>query len=71
MCLVAPCTAQADCLALANAGDCDFYQCLSDKFRCTSNDYPLNYGKKYCLRFADKSSCFTTAVSIIDLLLIK
>ena len=65
MYLTAQCTAQTDtdCLALANADDCDFYQCLSDKLSCTSNDYPLNYGKKYCLRFADKSSCFTTAVS--------
>ena len=64
LCLTAQCTAQvANCSALASAGDCSFYDCLSTKFQCTANDYPLAYGRKYCQRFASESSCFTTGVS--------
>ena len=65
LCIIAQCTAQvANCSALANDGDCSFYDCLSTKFQCTANDYPLAYGRKYCLRYASRSSCFTTEVSI-------
>ena len=63
LCLTAQCTAQvANCSALASAGDCSFYDCLSTKFNCSGEDYPLYYGKDYCLRYS-ASSCFTTAVS--------
>ena len=65
LCLTVQCTAQVDeCSAFASTGDCRFYDCLNTKFQCTANDYPIAYGKKYCLRFADKSSCFTAEVSI-------
>ena len=63
LCLTAQSTAQADCTALANAGDCSFYDCLNTRFQCGPTDYPLAYGKKYCLRFASQSSCFTAKVS--------
>ena len=72
LCLTAhQCTAQSpNCASLANSGDCSFYDCLSTKFQCTANDYPLAYGRKYCLRYASRSSCFTTGVSVHSLLLI-
>ena len=66
LCLTAQCTAQ-DCSSLASAGDCSFYDCLSTKFQCTANDYPLAYGRKYCQRYASESSCFTTGVSTCTL----
>ena len=64
MCLTAQCIAQVDqCSSYARVGDCRFYDCLNTKFQCTANDYPIAYGKRYCLKFADKSSCFTAEVS--------
>ena len=54
-----------DCTALANNGSCDFYtQCVEPRFKCGANGYPLAYGDRYCRRFTNKTSCFTTAVSI-------
>ena len=53
-----------DCTALANAGNCDFYtQCVEQRFQCGTNGYPLAYGDKYCHRFTNEQSCFTSAVS--------
>ena len=63
LCLTAQSTAQVDCTALANAGNCNFYDCLNTRFQCGPTDYPLAYGKRYCLRFASKSNCFTAPVS--------
>uniref|UniRef100_A0A1X7SKD0 Extracellular membrane protein CFEM domain-containing protein n=1 Tax=Amphimedon queenslandica TaxID=400682 RepID=A0A1X7SKD0_AMPQE len=61
LCITDQCTAQTtNCSALASNGDCSFYDCLSTKFQCTANDYPLAYGRKYCLRYASKSNCFST-----------
>ena len=62
--LVVECKAQEDCRALAYNGDCDFYNCLSTRFQCTSADYPIAYGKRYCERFESKKSCFTANVSV-------
>ena len=54
-----------DCTALVNANNCDFYtQCVEPKFQCGTNGYPLAYGDRYCYRFKNKQSCFTSAVSI-------
>ena len=63
-CLVV--TAKApNCTALANDGNCDFYtQCVEPKSQCGTNGYPLAYGNKYCHRFVNERSCFTSAVSI-------
>ena len=66
LCLTTQSTAQVDCsniTGLINAGDCSFYDCLNTRFQCGPTDYPLAYGKKYCLRFASQSSCFTEEVS--------
>ena len=53
-----------DCTALANAGNCDFYtQCVEARFQCGNEGYPLAYGDKYCRRFTNEQSCFTSAVS--------
>uniref|UniRef100_A0A1X7SN28 Uncharacterized protein n=1 Tax=Amphimedon queenslandica TaxID=400682 RepID=A0A1X7SN28_AMPQE len=61
LCITDQCTAQTtNCSALASNGDCSFYDCLSTKFQCRDNDYPLAYGRKYCLRYASESSCFST-----------
>ena len=56
---------QVNCTALALAGDCSFYDCLSNKFKCSDNDYPIAYGKKYCLKFEKEMNraCFTDNVS--------
>ena len=63
LCLVVTVKAQ-DCTALANAGNCDFYtQCVEPRFQCGTNGYPLAYGDKYCRRFTNEQSCFTSAVS--------
>ena len=63
-CLLVTSKAQ-DCTALANAGNCDFYtQCVEPRFKCGAKGYPLGYGDKYCRRFVNKRSCFTSAVSI-------
>ena len=54
-----------DCTALANASNCDFYtQCVESRFQCGTNGYPLAYGDRYCHKFTNKQSCFTSAVSI-------
>ena len=71
LCLTAQSTAQVDCSdisALINAGDCNFYDCLNTKFQCGPTDYPLAYGKRYCLRFANESSCFTKQVNDLALI---
>ena len=61
-----------DCTALANAGNCDFYtQCVEPTFQCGTNGYPLAYGDRYCHRFKNKQSCFTSAVSIFSVLYIN
>ena len=53
-----------DCTALANAGNCDLYtQCVEPRFQCGTNGYPLAYGNRYCHRFKNNQSCFTSAVS--------
>lgn len=63
-CLAATAKAQ-NCTALANAGNCDFYtQCVEPKFQCDTSGYPLAYGDRYCRRFTNGQSCFTSAVSI-------
>lgn len=46
-----------DCTALANEGNCTFYDCLSTKFGCSANEYPLAFGKRYCNR--ENTTCFT------------
>ena len=54
-----------DCIALANASNCDFYtQCVEPRFQCGTNGYPFAYGHRYCRKFTNKQSCFTSAVSI-------
>ena len=54
-----------DCTGLANAGNCDFYtQCVEPRFQCGTNGYPLAYGNRYCHRFKNEQTCFTSAVSI-------
>ena len=51
-----------DCTALAAAGNCDFYpQCVEARIPC---GYALNYGEKYCHRFANVLSCFSPEVYI-------
>ena len=55
---------QPNCTALANAGNCTFYtQCVEPRFRCGSSGYPLAYGDRYCRKFVQESSCFTSSVS--------
>ena len=52
------------CGSLANASNCDFYtHCVEPRFQCGINGYPLAYGYRYCHRFANNQSCFTSAVS--------
>ena len=51
------------CTDLANAGNCEFYRSLEQKFQCGSNGYPLDYGYYYCHEFQKQSSCFTSSVS--------
>ena len=54
-----------DCIALANTSNCDFYtQCVEPRFQCGTNGYPLAYGDRYCSKFTNKQSCFTSTVSI-------
>ena len=54
-----------DCTALANASNCDFYTlCVEPRLQCGTNGYPLVYGDRYCRRFKNKHSCFTSGVSI-------
>ena len=61
-----------DCTALVNAGNCDFYtQCVEERFQCGTNGYPLACGDRYCHRFKNKQSCFTSAVSIFSVLYIN
>ena len=56
--------AQEECNPLANDGNCDFYtQCVESRYNCGTNGYPLAYGDRYCHRFVNKQSCFTSAVS--------
>ncbi|XP_003385151.1 PREDICTED: uncharacterized protein LOC100635304 [Amphimedon queenslandica] len=62
LCITDQCTAQdTNCSALANDGNCSFYDCLHTKFNCDAKDYPLRRGKRYCQKYIDESSCFTTA----------
>uniref|UniRef100_A0A1X7SV78 Uncharacterized protein n=1 Tax=Amphimedon queenslandica TaxID=400682 RepID=A0A1X7SV78_AMPQE len=56
-----------DCSALASAGNCSFYDCLSAKFSCGQRGYPLFRGRRYCCRFMNQSESFTTAVSTLIL----
>ena len=52
-----------DCTALAAAGNCDFYpQCVETIIPCDTTGYALNYGEKYCRRFANFLSCFSPEV---------
>uniref|UniRef100_A0A1X7T8B1 VWFA domain-containing protein n=1 Tax=Amphimedon queenslandica TaxID=400682 RepID=A0A1X7T8B1_AMPQE len=60
LCITDQCTAQnTNCSALATDGDCNFYDCLSTKFRCDGKDYPLRRGKPDCQKYMSESSCFT------------
>ena len=52
-----------DCTALAAAGSCDFYpQCVEKRIPCGTTGYALNYGEKYCLKFASLLTCFSPEV---------
>eukprot|EP00058_Branchiostoma_floridae_P013149 XP_002598637.1 hypothetical protein BRAFLDRAFT_67034 [Branchiostoma floridae] len=52
-CAVPSIVSQSDetCLQYAKDGDCDFYKCLEDKYRCGAKGYPIGYGYRYCSRF--------------------
>lgn len=38
-----------------SSSNCDFYKCLENKNKCGSNGYPLSYGYKYCMKFANNN----------------
>lgn len=41
-------------------GSCSFYEVyLESRYRCGPTDYPLGFGKKYCLAFAANQDKFT------------
>ncbi|RPA83350.1 hypothetical protein BJ508DRAFT_197606, partial [Ascobolus immersus RN42] len=43
-------------------GKCSFYaDCLEAKKKCGSSGYALDYGKKYCNKFENAKSKFTTS----------
>ena len=61
-----------DCTALAAAGNCDFYpQCVETRIPCDTTGYALNYGEKYCRRFANFLSCFSPEVYCLNKLCIS
>jgi hypothetical protein len=39
--------------------DCEYYSCLSHLKHCSDLSYPENFGKRYCLRYADRMSSFS------------
>lgn len=39
--------------------DCEYYSCISSIKNCPSSSYPENFGRKYCLRYADRSTGFS------------
>ncbi|XP_063443732.1 uncharacterized protein LOC134724562 [Mytilus trossulus] len=56
-------TASVDpkCIAKANRGDCQFYQCFEQQRQCGKSGYLIGYGYKYCNRFKSFYSSFSTA----------
>lgn len=48
-----------DCINLARRGDCHFYTCFDERHPCTNNNYALNYGWRYCVRFEQNYPMFT------------
>ncbi|MEZ4743123.1 MAG: hypothetical protein R3B45_11875 [Bdellovibrionota bacterium] len=43
--------ATSDCIADANR--CDMYQCLEDQYKCGSDGYILDNGKRYCQKYLE------------------
>lgn len=41
--------------------DCEYYSCLSTERNCRKDDYPENFGKKYCLRYKERRGLFSMA----------
>lgn len=41
------------------SNDCEYYSCVSEAKHCESYSYPLQFGKRYCLRFTDRLKNFS------------
>ncbi|CBW25826.1 putative exported protein [Halobacteriovorax marinus SJ] len=39
--------------------DCDYYSCIEEQRHCGKRGYPLNFGKKYCLKFNKEEDRFS------------
>ena len=40
-------------------GDCEFYACMEEEYKCGRTGYPSNFGGKYCLGFTAIEKNFT------------
>ena len=48
----------ADCSQFSN--DCEYYTCVAQSRHCTSKSYPINFGRKYCLRYNQSFQKFSS-----------
>lgn len=39
--------------------DCEFYACITEEKHCAPRNYPLKFGKKYCLRYETRINFFS------------
>lgn len=39
--------------------DCEYYSCISHEKSCSRFSYPQNFGRRYCLRYAERSLNFS------------
>lgn len=52
-----PAFAESRCERLKD--DCEYYSCISLEKNCSRYSYPENFGRKYCLRYAERSARFS------------
>lgn len=39
--------------------DCEYYSCISEIKNCPRTSYPLNFGRRYCLRYTNRLANFS------------
>jgi hypothetical protein len=48
---------ESNCSKLQN--DCEYYSCISQEKSCSSDSYPLAFGRRFCLRYGANISKFS------------
>ncbi|MCM2351904.1 MAG: hypothetical protein NDI69_17960 [Bacteriovoracaceae bacterium] len=47
----------ARCAEYSN--DCEYYSCVAEAKHCQNSSYPIRFGRRFCLRYGDRSNNFS------------